>query len=334
MAPMIGRLLKLYVAGPSHPGKVRLVHWLGRHVLPARGVAGTVYPGRRLWLRPNDWVDFLMLRDGSYEPLTLDFLRANLYPGDRAILAGVNNGLHAIVAAGAVGAAGRILACDPQPAALLRAHANAELNGLPEGVLVLVAAALGSAPALAPMSWPPPDNPGAASLLTPGDGFIAPVYTLAHLAASLGVDRPRLLLLDIQGYEEQALAGLGDLRPEIAVVEDDPEYGSQVGVSRATLCDHLVRLGYQVHDLHGRPVSGAAGADLPERNLVGVLPGAAVRWAALLAAAAGSAPSRRRPGARTPTASRQAPPRRRSAAMLGASAPAATRGKRARAGWG
>ncbi len=275
---ILGKLLKLYVSGPAHPAKVRVVRWLGQTVWPRQGVVGDVYPVERLWLHPADWIDYLLLRDGRYEPLTLDFLRANLRPGDRAIFAGVNNGLHAIVAAKAVGATGRIVACDPQPAALLRARANIELNEVPPGSLALVGAALGSAPALVPMPWPPSDNPGAASFFTGGDGFIAPVFDLAHLARALDVERARLLLLDVQGYEDQALAGLGPtLRPEIAIVEDDPEYAVKAGVSRQSLFSRLLGLGYTLHDVHGNAVD-AAGSGLPERNIFCVLAGAAVRW--------------------------------------------------------
>jgi FkbM family methyltransferase len=275
---MLGRLLKLYVAGPEHPAKVRVVRWLGRHLWPRQGVVGDVYPAERLWLHPADWIEYLMLRDGRYEPLTLDFLRANLRRGDRAIFAGVNNGLHTIVAAKAVGAAGRILACDPQPAALLRARGNIELNDVPAGSLVLVAAALGSAPDLVPMPWPPPDNPGAASFLTGGQGFIAPIFELGQLARALGAEPARLVLLDVQGYEDQVLAGLGpSLRPEIAIVEDDATFSAKAGVSRAALFDRLLRLGYSLHDVYGNPAD-AAGPGLPERNIYGILPGTAVRW--------------------------------------------------------
>jgi FkbM family methyltransferase len=277
---MLGTLLKLYVAGPAHPAKVRVVRWLGRHLWPRQGVVGDVYPAEKLWLHPADWIEYLLLRDGSYEPLTLDFLRANLRPGDKAIFAGVNNGLHAIVAAKAVGAAGRILACDPQPAALLRARANIEINDVPAGSLLLVAAALGSAPALVPMPWPPDDNPGAASFFSGGQGFIAPVFEVAHVAGALGLDRARLLLLDVQGYEDQALAGLGpSLRPEIAIVEDDADFSAKAGVTRAGLFERLLRMGYSLHDVYGNPAD-AAGPSLPERNLYAILPGTAVRWAA------------------------------------------------------
>ncbi len=277
MANLLGSIFKRYVAGPEHPAKYRFVRWLGRHAMPREGVVAAVYPESKLWLNPVDWVEYLLLRDGSYEPLTLDFLRTNLRPADTAILAGVNNGLHTIVAAKAVGAAGRVVGCEPQPAALLRARLNIELNGIPEGSLRLVAAALSTERGLSPMPWPPLDNRGAASFFDDGDGFTAPLVTLAEVARSLALGPVRLLLLDIQGFELPALAGLGDLRPDIAVIEDRVEHVTKAGESRASLYRRLEELGYELHDLHGDPVA-EPGEPLPEHNLIGVQAGRAVQW--------------------------------------------------------
>jgi FkbM family methyltransferase len=275
---MIASLLRLYIKGPEHPAKYRIVRWLGRRLMPERGVVGDVYPGARLWLNPVDWIEYLLLSGVQYEPLTLDFLAANLRPGDTAIFAGVNNGLHAIVAAQAVGAAGRVIGCEPQPAALLRARANIALNDIAEGSLTLVAGALGGAAAFTPLPWAPADNRGAASFFAAGSGFVAPVFELAEMARALSVERIRLMLLEVQGYEDQALAGLGDLlRPEIAIVADDPEFSAKAGVARPTLYQRLLGMGYRLHDVHGAPVD-PAGRGLPERNLFAVLPGVAARW--------------------------------------------------------
>lgn len=154
------RLLKRYISAPDHPTKYRLVRWLGRHVASRGGIVASVHPGVMLRMNPLDWIEYLMLRDGSYEPLTLDLMQRNLGPADSAVLAGVNNGLHAIVAARAVGATGKVVGCEPQPGALLRARLNMELNGMSDGPLRLVACALGSGRGLAPMAWSTTDNPG------------------------------------------------------------------------------------------------------------------------------------------------------------------------------
>ncbi|HXO27708.1 MAG TPA: FkbM family methyltransferase [Thermoanaerobaculia bacterium] len=278
MSQLWASLVRRYIAGPEHPTKYRFVRWLGRHGMSRDGIVAAVYPDARLWLNPVDLVDYLLLRDGRYEPLTLDFLRANLRPADTAILAGVNNGLHAIVAAKAVGVTGRVIGCEPQPAALLRARQNVELNGVPEGSLTLVAAALASDPGLAQMPWPLLENRGAASFFDTGTGFMAPLVTLAELSRALGLGTVRLLLLDVQGYEVQAISGLGaTLRPEIAVVEDHETQLTRAGVPRSSLYGRLKELGYALHDLYGEPVSQPGEVPV-ERNLVGVQPGCVVSW--------------------------------------------------------
>jgi len=270
------RVLRRYIAAPEHPMKYRFVRWLGRHAMPADGIVASVHPGVMLWLNPVDWIEYLMLREGSYEPLTLDFIQRNLRPAESALVAGVNNGLHAIVAARAVGPSGKVLGCEPQPGALLKARLNMALNGMSDGPLHLVATALGSDRGVAPMAWSAPDNPGRASLLTPGPGFIAPLLSLAEVAAALAIDPLRLLLLDVQGFEMQVLAGLGTLRPEILIIEDDPAYAAEPVAARQALYRRLRELGYSLRDLHGNPVA-APDAQLAERNLVGVLEGREVR---------------------------------------------------------
>ena len=273
-APLFDRLLRRYIAGTEHPGKYRLVRWLGRHAM-GDGIVAVVYPGVKLRLNPVDWIEYLLLRDGIYEPLVLDFMRRNLEPGQSAIVAGVSNGLHAIVAALAVGPAGKVAGCEPQPAALLRARQNMSLNGIPDGPLRLVAAALGSGRGLAPMAWSAADNPGRASLLTPGPGFTVPLLTLAELASALALEPVRLMLLDLQGYELQTLDGIGKLRPAIVIIEDDPAYAADAAAARAALHTRFRGLGYSLCDLHGRPVE-TSDAVLAERNLVAVLEGAEV----------------------------------------------------------
>jgi hypothetical protein len=150
-------LLAAYVRGPDHPMKYRVVQWLGRRVIPERGIRAPAHPDLELYLHPRDWIEYQLLRGGRYEPLTLAFLSANLRPGDAAVLAGVNFGQHVAVAARAVGPSGLVVGVEPQPAALLRAARNLRLNGLAAQVR-LVSAALGRTDALLPMRWSQPEN--------------------------------------------------------------------------------------------------------------------------------------------------------------------------------
>lgn len=262
---------------PEHPGKYRVVQWLGRHVAPAAGIVADVEPQVRLSLHPRDWIEYSLIRDGRYEPLTLAFLSKNLRPADNALLAGVNNGLHVIVAARAVGERGRVLGIDPQPSALLRARRNIDLNHV-AGPVRLLSAALGAEATLIHMPWADAANQGAASLLDSGPGLEVQLTTLAAVIEALSNGPVRLLLLDVQGYEGPALQGLKDHRPELLVVEDSDEYLKRAGTSRAELYSQVREMGYDLHDLYGGAAE-ASGPSLAEHNLVAVLRGVAdVAW--------------------------------------------------------
>ena len=261
---------------PEHPGKYRIVRWLSRHVIPPEGLIAEVDSGVRLSLNPRDWIEYLLLRDGRYEPLTLTFVSRNLRPADQAIFAGVNNGLHVIVAAGAVGEQGRVIGVDPQPSAMLRARRNIDLNGL-AGPVRLVAAALGDGAALAHMAWADSENPGAASLLDTGAGIEVPVVTVASVIEALCSSTVRLLLLDVQGYEAQALRGLQHHRPELLIVEDSEEYLARAGSSRAQLYSQMRDMEYALHDVFGNAIV-ESGPLLAEFNVVGVQRGVDVNW--------------------------------------------------------
>jgi len=254
-----------------------VVRWLCRNAIPEEGLWANAYPGTRLLLHPRDWIEHLLLRGERYEPLTLGFLTANLRAGDAAVLAGVNFGLHVVVAARAVGESGRVIGIEPQPAALLRTRQNLEANGI-EGRALLVECALGSATGFVPMAWSSPANAGAASLLDPGPGFGVCVVPLPHV---LGCESaPRLLLLDVQGYETEVLAGISNgWRPDLVVVESDPEFLERAGVTEPDLLRSISDLGYQLHDLHGSPVT-VTSTGFVERNIIGVRPGATVNWIA------------------------------------------------------
>jgi FkbM family methyltransferase len=274
---MLDRILLRYFRAPEHPAKLRVLRWLGRHAMPPAGIVAPVHRDLRFHLHPRDWIEYLLLRGDAYEPLTLELLEANLRPGDGAILAGTNFGLHVAVAARAVGAAGLVVGVEPQPAALLRARRNLELNGLLPRVR-LVQVALGREERLVPMAWSDPENSGAASLLDPGDGFLTPLMRLDSIKGVLGRRPFRLLLLDVQGYEAEALGGLQlDEGPDLAVVELDPEFLARAGSSPEAIVERFTAAGYRICDVHGNPPRDLLA--LPERNFVAVKPSAEVGWA-------------------------------------------------------
>ena len=248
---MLNRALTAYARLPEHPAKYRIIRWLGRWAFPAQGVVQEVDRGIRMHLHPRDWIEYEILRGNPHEPQTLEFLSRNLRPGDNALLTGVNNGMHVIAAARAVGASGCVIGVEPQPAALLRARANIDLNGV-AGVVRLVSAAVGHGADLTPMSWSSVENSGAASLLDSGPGFVAPLLQLSTVIEKLCPGPLHLMLLDVQGYEVPALKGLAmDRLPDLLIAEDDAEWLDKAGSSRQQLYGQISAMGYQLRDLLG-----------------------------------------------------------------------------------
>jgi FkbM family methyltransferase len=271
---MRSRLLAAYIRLPEHPAKYRIVRWLGRWAFAADGIVRDV-GGIRMHLHPRDWIEYEILRGNPYEPRTLEFLSRNLNAGDNVLLTGVNNGLHAISAARAVGPGGRVIAVEPQPAALLRTRANIDLNGVAE-IIRLVAAAVADHTGLVPMPWSSMQNSGAASLLDSGPGFVVPLLRLSTIIETQCPGPLRLMLLDVQGYEAQALRGMGRVNlPEVLIVEDAAEWLGKAGLSRAELYSQMSEMGYALHDLFGRPIT-RDGPEPLEANIVAIRPGARV----------------------------------------------------------
>jgi FkbM family methyltransferase len=264
-------LVGAYCRGAHYRGKIHVARWLGRRFLPPEGGVYTLADGIRMQLHPRDWIEYRLLQRGSYEPVTLAFMKANLKEGQQALLAGVNIGLHVIVAARQVKGAGRVLGVEPQPASLLRARKNLILNGLSENV-ILLAGGLGAETGMATMSPAPEHNSGMASLVDQGSEplpFSIIIETVPELLYRLKLKRPDLMLLDVEGYELPVLRGITpSTRPRLLVVECKQDHQAKGGSSARDLFDQLTSMGYKLFDLHGRPA--AVGQELVEFNVVGV----------------------------------------------------------------
>jgi FkbM family methyltransferase len=246
-------------------------------LLPEQGVKTTTAQGVVMYLHPADQIENMLIKGYEYEPDTTKFMRRNLRAGDGAVLAGVNVGLHVIIAGLSVGDAGRVLGVEPQPRALLRAQRNINANNVAHRI-ALVSAALGDTAGIVRMAWSALFNAGAVSLYDEGPSFDVPMVRLETVVERLESRPFRMLLLDVQGYELPALTGLSPSRlPDIAIVELDDDYMSRSGVPPARIADELHRLGYELFDIRGRAVT-SLDKKLHELNLVALKDGVPVSW--------------------------------------------------------
>jgi len=279
MAKWHQHLFRRYVSGPDHPAKLRIVRWLSPWFIPNSGVLCDL-DGVRMWLHPEDQIEGQLYRGVAYEANTLEFLRRNLLAGDTAVFAGANTGLHLILAGLAVGEQGTVVGVEPQPLSLHRAMQNLRLNPV-RAKVHLVSGGLGEAPQLVPMGEAPLDHTGWASFVLRDPGrtpYQIPVLTYDALTRQLALPPIKLMLLDVEGYELQALRGMSSANcPRILLVEVHDLVLNMTKTTQKHYFDALETLGYEMWNMDGR--RAVPNEPIVDNNLVCVKRGVdAPRW--------------------------------------------------------
>jgi len=258
-------LYAAFLRTPSFKGKGRLTPII-RNLFFQRRPCRIVH-GLRIILDPMEWEQADILRDGLSEPLTTKLFGEILKSGDTYVDVGANIGYHTLIARHHVGPQGVVHAVEPQPYNADRILENWRCNNF-ENITVHVAAA-GSEPGFISLPQQPATGRSQLSLgqneSTPQLSFRVPVVRLSSVLASL--NKIRLLKIDVEGFEEQVLAGLGEEFSKIenvileilpVVLAKDPESFS------------VLRLLLENRFTQWRTVNGSSwhpGDDLPENNL-------------------------------------------------------------------
>jgi len=218
-----------------------------------------------------EWGQLAILTAGATEPATLALFERLLRPGDTVLDVGAHVGLHALVAARAIGEAGSIYAFDPQPYNADRICRNAELNGLQN--LTVVCAAAGERDGFLRVPFQSLRDRSRLSLAQAGPNDLVtsievPIRRLDTFMRENDVSGAKLVKIDVEGYELEVIRGLGDRLSAVAnlvfeVLED-------VDVERTRrVIDVLTAAGFLLRDVEGN--SWSLGQPLPEKNV----------WAAL-----------------------------------------------------
>jgi FkbM family methyltransferase len=160
------------------------------------------YGGFRLKITLADpdgaaWYD----RDWPRLPEVRLLAGSRLRPGATVFNVGAHQGVVALMLAGEVGAAGRVVAVDPNPVNVELIETNAPLNGASQ--VRVVAAAVADRPGSVRFGVNLNDRvqtgPGAGGEIT------VPAVTVDQLAAEHG--RPDVVFVDVEGFECAVLAG-------------------------------------------------------------------------------------------------------------------------------
>jgi FkbM family methyltransferase len=210
---------------PLYRGHGRIANTILGRVAPvvaADDVPVSLRAGPLIYLHPNEYVGRTVYFFGDLDPKVTWVCARLLRPGDTFVDVGASYGVLALRAAQLVGPSGAVHAFEPQPkvAACLRKSVIA--NGF--GQLTLHEVALSNRDGFRELRVPV-DNCGAASLSRMAAGssetLRVPIRRSGVYLSALGTRPVRVLKLDIEGHEEQFLAGAVDFlrtQPPDAIV--------------------------------------------------------------------------------------------------------------------
>lgn len=208
-----------------------------------RGAVRLLEGCRRLRTHAGDPLSFrLRLLLGTYEPMTVRYLRSRLRPGMVAVDVGANVGYFARLMAEAVGREGVVVALEPNPATFVLLRENTA--HLPQVLAFPLAAA--EAEGVYGLEVPRYSS-GVAHLREASGGL--PVYgvPLGKLLQGLGLERVDLLKLDVEGAEPLVLRSLGPFAERVAEVltELEPRNLARFGFAPQGLLAVLQEMGFR-----------------------------------------------------------------------------------------
>lgn len=162
----------------------------------------------RLWIGDNLTEQRLLERGLHKNKVGLSLIMDRLGPGDVFVDIGANCGLFSVFAAKTVGASGRVLAVEPQPEMARRLRFNAAANGFDQ--ITLEETAIGEGEGEASLNVKDGQF-GLSSLHTDmavagASAVSVPVRPLLAIVQDAGLPRIDALKIDIEGFEDRALA--------------------------------------------------------------------------------------------------------------------------------
>lgn len=257
-------LLKL----PNFKGRSRIVESYRR--LCFSPPSCRIVHGLQMEIDGFDWIQSEVLRDGSTEPLTCRLMGKILKEGDTYVDVGAQFGMHTLVARHFVGADGKVIAIEPQPYNCQKLLANWRLNGF-ENLMLFVGAIGDYDGSIALHLQSATDTSRLSLCLEPVNDlpqrFHVPINRLETILAQAPTDKIRLLKIDIEGYELEAIGGMGKF---IASVEhfilEILDSGSGISEKTEALIQLLESHGYVLKTVEGEEWKKNLHR-LPENNL-------------------------------------------------------------------
>lgn len=196
---------------------------------------------------------------GTYEPELRAILAALLKPGGVAVDVGANVGWHTLLMGQRVGADGRVLAVEANPAVRRRLADNLAINRLSQVEIVpcALAASKGEVAFFGPADDDADSGNGHVVSTAPSKRDMHNVLTvetrtLDAIVGAAALKRLDMIKIDVEGYEWPVLQGaeetLARFRPHV-VFESVSEYAARGGATPDVLAGFFERHGYRLFAL-------------------------------------------------------------------------------------
>jgi FkbM family methyltransferase len=239
----------------------------GMRSLAGKGDEARVNRGGLNWvLDLREGLDLTIYVTGHFQKGVVEACRKLMPTGGTAIDIGANMGAQTVHLAQQAGPSGRVVSVEPTAYPLERLIGNLAANpGLPERVTAvqafLIAGPAEAIPAALPSSWRVAGDRSDAHPVhkgVPQATTGAAAMTLDALVAREALTRIDLIKLDVDGAEDDVLAGgeasLLRFRPAV-VMEVAPYTLTDRGLAGDAPLRRLQRLGYRFTDLKGTPLA-------------------------------------------------------------------------------
>jgi FkbM family methyltransferase len=210
----------------------------------------------------RDWIQRNIYYLGAWEPNLSAWIQSTLSLGDAFIDVGANIGYFSLLAAKAVGTSGHVVAIEPMPTTFAGLAHHVRINSLDNVRLINEAAYGPGEPQVVTLYLAADHNIGGTSIVPrwdPSESRTARVIA-RPLESMLSLEecrRARIIKIDVEGVEEEAVRGLGlerdvfrpDLELVVEILNELPRERAHAG----QVIDYMRVLGfhpYVLQDMH------------------------------------------------------------------------------------
>lgn len=255
------KLFVSYMRLRHHPLKTRTSKAF-KKLLGLDDVIAFTSSGVCLSLNPVDYVQLELLRNGVFEPKTIELLKKLLPSSGTFLDVGGHIGCFALEAANAM-ESGQVIVVEPNPKTFTYLLKNIELNKFRNIIPILAAAS--NRNSILKMKLPPVNNWGMSrESLSSDDEFTYYVvsHKLSDLLCGMNINHVDVMKIDVEGHEIEALEGLFNYcQPANIIFEFVPEAFKY----SYKLLEFVTANGYRIYNVLGSEYK--LGDVIPEQNL-------------------------------------------------------------------